>query len=69
MVSSFSKPLYKDAIINIATRTLETIKTQAAKEHNVIIEFSLTFIQSMVDEGYDPRFGAKKLTTSDSRKS
>lgn len=55
------KPLYKDAIINIATRTLETIKTQAAKEHNVIIEFSPTFIQSMVDEGYDPRFGARNL--------
>ncbi|MBP9797987.1 ATP-dependent Clp protease ATP-binding subunit [Candidatus Woesebacteria bacterium] len=55
------KPLYKDAIINIATRSLELIKTQAAKDHNITLEFSPTFIQTMVEEGYDPRFGARNL--------
>ena len=55
------KPLYKEAIIDIAARTLETIKADAQKDHGLQIQFSPEFVSTMVDQGYDPRFGARNL--------
>ncbi len=55
------KPLYKEAMVQIASHMLKDIQQSAQKEHGIALEFSGDFIKQLVDRGYDPRYGARNM--------
>lgn len=55
------KPLYKDSMKVIAERMLDTIKVEAFKQYKATLEFSPSFIDKLVQTGYDPKFGARNM--------
>ncbi len=55
------KPLEHDAIYSIAKRLLDNLKIDTLKAHGITIEFSTGFIDKLIKEGYDARFGARNM--------
>jgi len=55
------RPLQQDAIYTIAQRLLQNLKVDLLKSHGLTIEFSHTFIDNLIKQGYDARFGARNM--------
>jgi ATP-dependent Clp protease ATP-binding subunit ClpC len=55
------RPLQKDAIYLIAQRLLNNLQADLLKTHGLTIEFSHTFIDKLIQQGYDARFGARNM--------
>lgn len=55
------RPLQADAVYEIAQRLLNNLKTDVLKTHGLTIEFSHTFIDNLIQQGYDARFGARNM--------
>lgn len=55
------KSLQHDAIYTIAQRLLQNLKNDLMKTHGINLEFSHTFIDNLIQQGYDARFGARNM--------
>ncbi len=55
------RPLQADAVYEIAQRLLNILKADMLKTHGLTIEFSHTFIDNLIKQGYDARFGARNM--------
>ena len=55
------KPLQPDAVYEIANRLLNNLKKSLIKTHGINVEFSHTFIDKLIQQGYDARFGARNM--------
>jgi len=55
------RPLQKDAVYEIAQRLLNNLKTDMLKSHGLTLEFTHTFIDNLIQQGYDARFGARNM--------
>ncbi|OGK38441.1 hypothetical protein A3F32_00610 [Candidatus Roizmanbacteria bacterium RIFCSPHIGHO2_12_FULL_42_10] len=54
-------PLYKEAIIQIALKVVREIIESTQQKYGMTVQVSDTFLHRIVDQGYDPRFGARDL--------
>ncbi|KXK11952.1 MAG: Chaperone protein ClpB [Microgenomates bacterium OLB23] len=55
------KPLQSDDIYKIALGLLNNLKSDVFKTHGLTIEFSHTFVDNLIKQGYDVRFGARNM--------
>lgn len=55
------KPLTKDAIVAIAHSKLTELKEKIQTQNGIAITFSEAFITNLIQQGYDPRFGARNM--------
>ena len=55
------KPLTNEAITQIAQKALEDTKKMVETKHGFSLQFSPDFIAKLIQQGYDPRFGARNM--------
>ncbi|MFQ5452176.1 MAG: AAA family ATPase [Candidatus Paceibacterota bacterium] len=54
-------PLDKDAILQIARRVIHELSARIATKHNVTISVSDEFLAGIINQKYDPQFGARDI--------
>jgi ATP-dependent Clp protease ATP-binding subunit ClpA len=55
------KPLTKEAIVAIARSKLSELKEKILAQNGLSINFSDAFVTNLIQQGYDPRFGARNM--------
>lgn len=55
------RPLQNDDIYKIALGLLNNLKADLLKTHGLTVEFSHTFVDNLIKQGYDARFGARNM--------
>ena len=55
------KPLSSGTVTLIAQKILESMKNDIQSKHHITLQFSQEFIEKLIQQGYDPRFGARNM--------